>query len=324
MNRTGISSAVVAGITILAPFLIAGEMRAQNRTTAPAITSLPTAKPAPAVRPLVVPKTSLQKVAPARTAVSPTAIGRSQDKVVTPVAAPTRLQGARKGADLDRALGALGPTPSPTDRPQPQKGTASINPDKSVGATGANLSPASRRDLSTIGRSMASSPQSARAQQGWVEFVRGSGMETGEVGQVIQFALRESYQQSNADLAHFADKVKHFNDLKSGLRDELGRTKATLASTRDDELPQPYQPNRDALKDTEGVAVPGPIRTKSELSDYARSLDQRLNRVGNDAQLANMDLQNATLRQQQTSQTLSNVARQMHDSAMAVIGNLDD
>ena len=47
--------------------------------------------------------------------------------------------------------------------------------------------------------------------------------------------------------------------------------------------------------------------------------DARLHSVGDDAQLANVDLQNTLQKQQQTLQTLSNISKALHDTAMAVI-----
>ena len=41
--------------------------------------------------------------------------------------------------------------------------------------------------------------------------------------------------------------------------------------------------------------------------------------VGDDAQLANVDLQNMLQKQQQLIQMLSNVSKLLHDTAMAVI-----
>lgn len=47
--------------------------------------------------------------------------------------------------------------------------------------------------------------------------------------------------------------------------------------------------------------------------------DAQLESVGDDAQLANVDLQNTLQKQQQTLQTLSNISKALHDTAMAVI-----
>jgi uncharacterized protein involved in type VI secretion and phage assembly len=48
-------------------------------------------------------------------------------------------------------------------------------------------------------------------------------------------------------------------------------------------------------------------------------LEQKLSSVGDDAQLANIDLQNKLQQQQQTLQTLSNVSKMFHDTAMSII-----
>ena len=49
------------------------------------------------------------------------------------------------------------------------------------------------------------------------------------------------------------------------------------------------------------------------------AIEGKLNSIGEDAQLANIDLQNSLQRMQQTLQTLSNVSKSQHDTAMAVI-----
>ena len=48
-------------------------------------------------------------------------------------------------------------------------------------------------------------------------------------------------------------------------------------------------------------------------------MEAALATVGEDAQLANIDLQNQLQKQQQTLQTMSNVSKMLHDTAMAVV-----
>ena len=57
----------------------------------------------------------------------------------------------------------------------------------------------------------------------------------------------------------------------------------------------------------------------SELDLAIRDWEARLNTRGDDAQLANIELQNILQRQQQTLQTISNVSKALHDTAMAII-----
>ena len=55
------------------------------------------------------------------------------------------------------------------------------------------------------------------------------------------------------------------------------------------------------------------------LQKLLESWEEQLNEVGDDAQLANIDLQSALQKQQQTLQTLSNVSKMSHDVTMALI-----
>jgi hypothetical protein len=59
--------------------------------------------------------------------------------------------------------------------------------------------------------------------------------------------------------------------------------------------------------------------SKDELEARLRDLEEQLSQIGDDAQLANVDLQNALQKQQQTIQMLSLVATTIYDTAMAVI-----
>ncbi len=47
--------------------------------------------------------------------------------------------------------------------------------------------------------------------------------------------------------------------------------------------------------------------------------EEQISSIGDDAQLANIDLQNALQKQQQLLQTISNVSKMLHDTAMAII-----
>ena len=52
---------------------------------------------------------------------------------------------------------------------------------------------------------------------------------------------------------------------------------------------------------------------------YIEELERQLSAVGDDAQLANTDLQNVLQKQQQTLQMMSNISKMLHDTAMAII-----
>jgi hypothetical protein len=61
------------------------------------------------------------------------------------------------------------------------------------------------------------------------------------------------------------------------------------------------------------------VNTKAEAEAYVEYLENRLNTIGDDAQLANVDLQNWLQKQQQTLQMMSTISKQLHDTAMSII-----
>jgi hypothetical protein len=72
-----------------------------------------------------------------------------------------------------------------------------------------------------------------------------------------------------------------------------------------------------------GTAVRGKqVNNKEELDNYIEDLEETLQGVGDDAQLANVDLQNQLQKQQQTIQQMSNISKKLHDTAMAIIRNM--
>ncbi|MBT6490953.1 MAG: hypothetical protein HOK97_14380, partial [Deltaproteobacteria bacterium] len=56
-----------------------------------------------------------------------------------------------------------------------------------------------------------------------------------------------------------------------------------------------------------------------ELSTYQKNLEDLLNSVGEDAQMANLDLQNALQKQQQLLQMMSNISKTLHETSMSII-----
>ena len=60
----------------------------------------------------------------------------------------------------------------------------------------------------------------------------------------------------------------------------------------------------------------------SRMHTNLANFKQNLNSVGDDAQLANVDLQNMLQKQQQTLQMMSNISKMMHDTMAATIWNV--
>lgn len=59
--------------------------------------------------------------------------------------------------------------------------------------------------------------------------------------------------------------------------------------------------------------------SREQLEQYIADLEQQLTVAGNDAQVANIDLQNMLQKQQQTVQMITNISKMLHDTAMAIV-----
>jgi hypothetical protein len=66
------------------------------------------------------------------------------------------------------------------------------------------------------------------------------------------------------------------------------------------------------------VPVAG-LKSLASLDSEIERWEERLASLGDDAQLANVDLQNILQKQQQTLQMMSNISKMLYDTAMAVI-----
>ena len=62
--------------------------------------------------------------------------------------------------------------------------------------------------------------------------------------------------------------------------------------------------------------------TNAQLVALQSQMNSALNTVGDDSQLANIDLQNAMQKQQQALQMISDMEKEMNDTAMSVIRHL--
>jgi hypothetical protein len=86
---------------------------------------------------------------------------------------------------------------------------------------------------------------------------------------------------------------------------ELAKELVALATKYDFEF------TSDELSDTDLDSVAG--------GGSIEEWEEQLNSMGDDSQLANIDLQNMLQKQQQTIQMMSNISKVMHDTSMAVI-----
>ena len=159
---------------------------------------------------------------------------------------------------------------------------------------------------------------------------------------LVQHVLRESYLQTTEDLRYYAEKVKYFNQSKKAIREYLQalrcverKVKAAAHAAYDtapgtdqskqfSELLRQHAQPFDVAPLACDVGLPArvPADNVDSLAAFADEIarwEEKLNTIGDDAQLANVDLQNILQKQQQTLQMMSNISKMLYDTAQSVI-----
>ena len=93
-----------------------------------------------------------------------------------------------------------------------------------------SLNASQMRELNLIAGRLAEGQSYRQIEAQWkglASQLRGSNM---DVVALVQFALCEAYQGTNADLLHYAEKVKFFNELKKAIREEISRLRGFKSS----------------------------------------------------------------------------------------------
>lgn len=161
---------------------------------------------------------------------------------------------------------------------------------------------------------------------------------------MVQQVLREAYVESTMDLQAYAEKVRCLNSRKKAIREHLAAVRTfkegVIAAARgrgvdlhrggpEDlavlaELYKEHAHPRE-VGDIEyelGIpdcVPPAGVDSPAQLDREVKRWEETLATLGEDAQLANVDLQNALQRQQQTLQLMSNVSKMIHETSMAII-----
>lgn len=161
---------------------------------------------------------------------------------------------------------------------------------------------------------------------------------------LVQWVLRESYLQTTEDLRYYAEKVRYYNQRKKTIRDYLNALRDVQAHVKSSLLGEGSDPCAEAGFSREAVAKaieehardyvldevarelcipdrvpPASVVTLDGFAAEMRKWEERLNTIGDDAQLANVDLQNILQKQQQTLQMMSNISKMLYDTATSVI-----
>ncbi len=161
------------------------------------------------------------------------------------------------------------------------------------------------------------------ANKAWAALVakHGAGLDEPRVAGVARWLVRKSVLETAPKLAAVADRARFFTDQKAAIESQLGQMRKLK-----EKGPPPYELRALTLTATYAKGAPASklATTATSLSGPAfaavqKELEEKLSTVGDDAQLANVDLQNALQKQQQTLQMMSNISKMVHDTAMSTI-----
>jgi hypothetical protein len=184
------------------------------------------------------------------------------------------------------------------------------------------LAPNRRKDASAIADLLREGRPFAEVRPRWEALVRQTGWAgVTDPTALVMWVLREAYREQTVDLRHYAEKVRYLNTMKSLIRDELVRARSVLASERSERIAYVPDP-RLRPPPLSGTPRTATLTTAAEVREAIAQWEEDLNTIGDDSQLANVDLQNTLQKQQQMLQMLSNISKQLHDTAMSVIRNM--
>jgi hypothetical protein len=171
-------------------------------------------------------------------------------------------------------------------------------------------------------------------QRRWGTFVAAQkSPKSMDINQLIQWVMREAYVGNTDDLRNHATRVEYYTSLKKQIRAELTRAREFRSTHRSGEgktakLDTPFglhhidvDPDISAEGDyaLRPLTPDGSTESLEEMDAYIKKLDNLLSTVGDDSQMAQLDLQNLTQKQAQALNMLSNLSKVMHDTAMSIL-----
>ncbi len=147
-------------------------------------------------------------------------------------------------------------------------------------------------DVRSIGIVLAQTASFEAVQPRWDELVRQSRPHAASLPLLVRAVLREAFHEANREAHVYIEKVLFYNDMTESVRREIERIEG----------------ERSLSPEGEG-----------EWDSYHKNLHGWLASIGDDAQLANEDLQKALERREQTLESLSSASIALHDAGMAII-----
>ena len=180
--------------------------------------------------------------------------------------------------------------------------------------------------------------QGSAAFASWVGTVSVGG--GGDLSRTLVGILKEAVAETNQDKKYYLEKMQGANEQAEAVSDYLAALVDQAAALAEKERgksdkssppvigrSEPSALEQAADADRFAGLVTGFATAKEELRELVagmsaseiRAWEEKLGSVGDDAQLANVDLQNILQKQQQTLQMMSNISKMLFDTAQSVV-----
>jgi hypothetical protein len=174
-------------------------------------------------------------------------------------------------------------------------------------------------DITILGSMIARGESKETILEKWKTMIAGTNDRNLDINALVQSVMRQSYLQQTEDLKKVKDRVQHFNETKQKIRDEQDKVRTAKLTPGSAPLRRINITTRKGTLPMISGQDTGIVKTEQERQDYLRYLEDKLDSIGDDAQLANVDLQNVLQKQQQAIQMMSNISKLLNDTAMSVI-----
>jgi hypothetical protein len=143
----------------------------------------------------------------------------------------------------------------------------------------------------------------------------------GDLDRLLDWVLLKSHLESQRDLLQAARSAAFQERRKVAVQEYLADLRSKQRTLKDGTVTVRILLLRSRTETEEDPVVENGRKAvrAAQLQEMVGQWEQKLNTVGDDAQLANIDLQNVLQKQQQLVQMLSNVSKLLTDTATAVI-----
>lgn len=167
--------------------------------------------------------------------------------------------------------------------------------------------------------------QTSAAREAWTGFVSGyaTRANAGQVPVLMRWALREGIIETSPPVALAADRARFTTEQREEVAAWLTQLRAIRVQTRAPALAPDIVLTPTFSKGAPAVASRSTkTLTPAQLDALVAALEGKLRALGEDAQMANIDLQDTMQKHQQMVQMISTISKLMHDTSMSIVSNL--